>query len=102
MIATSKYKCCLVQDQSGRIPLYFAAMRGRIKVVKDLIRAQPDLIRVDLCGDSFLHLFIQYNHLDALKLLVESANDGELLDSKDHDGNSILYLAVMLKQMKMR
>jgi len=58
---------------------------------------------VNLIGDSVLHLCLRYNHLDALKLLVELANGDELfLNSKDHDGNSILHLDVMLKQMKVR
>lgn len=50
-----------------------------------------------------LHLCLQYNHFDALKLLVESANGDELfLNSKDCRGNSVLHLALMLKQMKVR
>ena len=39
--------------------------------------------------------------LEALKLLVKSVSDkGDFLNSKDHDGgNTILHLAVMLKQV---
>jgi ankyrin repeat protein len=94
---------CLAHDQDGRIPLHLAAMRGRIDVIEELIIARRESIRVNLDGESVLHLCVRYNHLDALKLLVLSANCEELfLSSKDHDGNSILHLAVMLKQMKVR
>ena len=50
-----------------------------------------------------LHLCVKYNQIEALKLLVESLSDeGDFLNSKDHDGgNTILHLAVMLKQTKV-
>ncbi|KAB1210615.1 hypothetical protein CJ030_MR6G010299 [Morella rubra] len=91
---------CLVPDQDGRIPLHFAAMRGRIEIIRYLIAAQPDSIRVNLDGDTVLHMCVRYNRLDALKLLVQSSNVEEFLNSKDHHRNSILHVAVMLKQMK--
>jgi ankyrin repeat protein len=93
---------CLAHDQDGRIPLHLAAMRGRIEIIKELIIARRESIRVNLNGDSVLHLCVQYNHLDALKVLVESNDCDEFRNSKDHDGNSILHLAVMLKQIKVR
>jgi ankyrin repeat protein len=93
---------CLAIEQYERIPLHLATMRGRIEIIKELVIARQESIRVNLIRDSVLHLCLRYNHLDALKLLVESANGDELfLNSKDHDGNSILHLAVMLKQMKV-
>ncbi|XP_059455421.1 ankyrin repeat-containing protein ITN1-like isoform X1 [Corylus avellana] len=91
---------CFSFDQDEKIPLHFAAMKGRIEIIKELIIAQPESIRVNLNGDSVLHLCVRYNHLDALKLLVESADCDEFRNSKDHDGNSTLHLAVMLKQIK--
>ncbi|XP_062159806.1 ankyrin repeat-containing protein BDA1-like [Alnus glutinosa] len=92
---------CLVRDQDERIALHLAAMRGRIEIIKMLISAQPESIWVNLNGDSVLHLCVRFNHLDALRVLVESDNGEELfLSSKDHHGNSILHLAVVLKQMK--
>jgi ankyrin repeat protein len=91
---------CLASDQHERIPLHFVVMRGRIEIIEELIRAQPESIRKNLNGGSVLHLCVQYNHQDALEWLVKLADCDELLNSKDHDGNSILHLAVMLKQMK--
>ena len=79
-------------------------MRGRVEVVRELIVARPDSTQVVLDGgETVLHLCVKYNQLEALKLLVESVSDeGEFLNSKDHeDGNTILHLAVMLKQIEV-
>ncbi|XP_059455122.1 ankyrin repeat-containing protein BDA1-like [Corylus avellana] len=87
---------CLASNRDERIPLHLAAIRGRIEIVKELISARPESIKVNLNGESVLHLCVQYNQLDALKLLVESASGDELfLNSKDHNGNSKLHLAML-------
>ncbi|KAG6721298.1 hypothetical protein I3842_03G106900 [Carya illinoinensis] len=90
---------CLARDQDGRISLHLAVMRGHTEVIEKLLNSKPNSILEDLDGASVLHLCVKYNCLDALKLLVESADDdGYSLNSKDNDGNSILHLAVMLGQ----
>jgi ankyrin repeat protein len=94
---------CLARDQDERIPLHLASKRGRTEIIEELINARRESILMNLNGDSVLHLCLQYNQFDALKLLVESANGDELfLNSKNRDGNSVLHLAVMLKQVKVR
>ena len=52
-------------------------------------------------GETVLHLCVKHNQYEALKLLVKSVSDeGDFLNSKDHDGgNTLLHLAVMLKQV---
>ncbi|XP_030969629.1 ankyrin repeat-containing protein BDA1-like [Quercus lobata] len=95
---------CLIRDQDERIPLHYAVMRGRIDVVRELITAQPDSSQIVLdVGETVLHVCVKYNQIEALKLLVESLSDeGDFLNSNDHDGgNTILHLAVMLKQTKV-
>ncbi|XP_041005552.1 ankyrin repeat-containing protein ITN1-like isoform X2 [Juglans microcarpa x Juglans regia] len=76
-------------------------MRGHIDVIRELLTAQPQTIfLVNLDGYNILHLCVQYNSLDALKLLVESSTNDDFVNSKDDDGNSILHLATMLGQAK--
>lgn len=93
---------CLVFDKDDMIPLQFAVIRGRMGVIKELLNARPDSIRV-LNGDgSVLHLCVLYNHLESLKLLLESVRvDSQLLLAKDREGNTILHLAIRLKQIKV-
>uniref|UniRef100_A0A7N2LM45 PGG domain-containing protein n=2 Tax=Quercus lobata TaxID=97700 RepID=A0A7N2LM45_QUELO len=94
---------CSIYDEDGKIPLHYAAMRGRIEVVKALIAVRPDSTRVMLnWKETTLHLCVKYNQLEALKLLVDSVSDeGEFLNFKDHEGgNTILHLAVMLRQIE--
>jgi ankyrin repeat protein len=93
---------CFASDRDERIPLHLAAMRGRKEIVQELILARPESIRVYFNEESVLHLCVRYNQLDALKCLVESDACNELLVSKDRHGNSILDLAVTLKQKKVR
>ena len=95
---------CSIYDEDGKIPLHYAAMRGRIEVVKALIAVRPDSTRVMLnWRETTLHLCVKYNQLEALKLLVDSVSDeGEFLNFKDHEGgNTILHLAVMLRQIEV-
>ncbi|XVE88661.1 hypothetical protein DITRI_Ditri19aG0087300 [Diplodiscus trichospermus] len=90
---------CLVPDEEGRIPLHLAVMRGQVEVIQELINAQPNSVLEKLHGDSVLHLAVKYNQLKALRQLVTQLNDQyEIFDFTDHQGNTILHSAVMLKQ----
>ena len=93
----------MILDQDGKIPLHYAAMRGRVDVVKKLIVVRPDSTRVLVGGkETVLHLCVKYNQLEPLKLLVESTSeDGHFLNSKNSEGGiTILHLAVTLKQIE--
>lgn len=96
---------CLVPDEDGKIPLHYATMRGHVEVIKLLIGAREESVFVLLAeGVTVLHLAVQYNHLEALKLLVESVSfqNDDFLNMKESDGgNTILHLAVMLKQIEV-
>ncbi|KAH7841805.1 hypothetical protein Vadar_034538 [Vaccinium darrowii] len=96
---------CIARDQDGRIPLHLAAMKGRVEVIRELLRAKPESIYEKLGrGETVLHLCVKYNRLEALETLLQylqRRNDIEfLLNSGDDDGNTILHLAVALKQME--
>jgi ankyrin repeat protein len=92
---------CLVPDQEGRIPLHLAAMRGRVEVIQELMRARPESISELFDGDTVLHLCVIYNHLEALKLLLKMVNDDEIVNLRNRDGNTILHLAAILKQVEV-
>lgn len=95
---------CLIRDKDDKLPLHFAAMRGRLGVIKELIRAKPHSVREMNENDdgSLLHLCVRYNHLEALKFLVESVRgDNQFLCIKDMEGNTILHLAVRRRQIKV-
>nr|KYP42854.1 Ankyrin repeat-containing protein At3g12360 family [Cajanus cajan] len=92
---------CFALDKDDRIPLHLAAMRGRIGAIQELTRARPDSIHQIFDDGSVLHLCVRYNHLEALKFLVQSATSNQqFLLAKDKEGNTVLHLAVRLKQIK--
>jgi ankyrin repeat protein len=93
---------CLVFDKDDMIPLHLAAKRGRVGAIKELVNARPDSVRVMNDDGSVLHLCVWYNHLEALKSILQSGRgDQELLLAKNKEGNTILHLAVRLKQIKV-
>ncbi|TKY68119.1 Ankyrin repeat protein nuc-2 [Spatholobus suberectus] len=93
-----------MSDQDGRIPLHYAAMRGRTDVATKLIRAKPkSLMVLDGSGKTTLHLCFEHNHLETLKTLVQVGDvSGDFLNIRDfHHGKTILHLAVILKQVEV-
>ncbi|KAJ9538186.1 hypothetical protein OSB04_030919 [Centaurea solstitialis] len=91
---------CLARDRDGRNPLHVAAIKGRYEVVKELLQAQPHAARAMVEQETILHLCVKLNQLEFLKLLVERMGDYEFVNSKDADGNTILHLAVLDKQVE--
>ena len=95
---------CLIRDQELRLPLHYAAMRGHVRVIELLVGARPESIFEMLAeGETVMHLCVRYNQLEALRVLVESVGyqNDKFLNMKDRDGdNTILHLAVMLKQIE--
>ncbi|KAL5135219.1 Ankyrin repeat-containing protein BDA1 [Glycine soja] len=96
---------CLVGDKDEMLPLHFAAMRGRVGAIKELIKAKPDSIRemTKTNDGSIQHLCVRYNHLEALKLLVESLGSEHqfLYSLKYKEDNTLLHLAVKRRQIKI-
>ncbi|KAE8730748.1 VAMP713 protein [Hibiscus syriacus] len=93
---------CLVSDIDGRNPLHTAAMKGHFDVLKELVQARPWAARVLMDqSETILHACVRCNQLEALTLLVERVSDHEFLNCKNHDGNTILHLAIAAKQTKI-
>ncbi|KAI9119856.1 hypothetical protein K1719_009245 [Acacia pycnantha] len=97
-------EACLARDQEHRIPLHYAVIRGRRDVASELIRSKPESLAFhDDKGKNVLHLCVMYNHLEILKELEAFTHydNNNLLIEGDSDGkNTILHLAVMLKQVE--
>ncbi|XP_076888512.1 uncharacterized protein LOC143538961 isoform X1 [Bidens hawaiensis] len=100
LLISANPETCLVRDGDGRNPLHLAAIKGWCEVVKELVQAQPHAARAMVQQDTILHLCVQHNQLEVLKLLVETVGDHEFVNTKDADGNTILHLAVAHKQIE--
>ncbi|GAV74111.1 LOW QUALITY PROTEIN: Ank_2 domain-containing protein/PGG domain-containing protein, partial [Cephalotus follicularis] len=92
---------CLSLDRYGRNPLHIEVIKGRVEVLRELVKAKPKaaLVRVDR-GETVLHLCVSHYQLETLNLLVETINDHEFVNSKDYDSFTVLHLAVADKQIE--
>lgn len=94
---------CFTRDQDGRNPVHVAAIYGQIHVLDKLLKARPQaaLERTN-DGDTVLHLCVKLSQPQALMFLANVAEDDELLNSKDGNGNTVLHLAVSAKQLEVK
>ncbi|XP_021763429.1 ankyrin repeat-containing protein BDA1-like [Chenopodium quinoa] len=99
LLSVSPGIVCRARDAYGRCPVHVAAIKGRVEVLKELMRVDSGaaLLRTDQ-DDSILHLCVKFNQFEALKVLIERINDNVLLNCGDCDGNTILHLSVLNQQ----
>ncbi|KAK3438782.1 hypothetical protein EUGRSUZ_C03587, partial [Eucalyptus grandis] len=92
---------CLVHDEDGRTPLHLATMKGQSNIMIELVKARPEAAKHRLShNQTALHLGVSHNRLEALKVLVETVRDGDLVKAQDDEGNTILHLATANKQIE--
>ncbi|KAH9624128.1 hypothetical protein KSS87_011507 [Heliosperma pusillum] len=93
---------CFVQDLDGKNPVHVAAIRGQIHVLDELVRTVPLAARErTYSGETVLHLCLKHGQPEAFKFLVNVLDDGEILNSRNSDGNTVLHLAVAAKQLEV-
>ncbi|KAF5947720.1 hypothetical protein HYC85_013677 [Camellia sinensis] len=93
---------CHVRDNNSRTPLHVAALKGREEVVRTLVMACPEsLKRMTSLQETALHLALkqkQYGAFEVLMKEIQKHKQEELLNWKDHEGNTLLHIATSHKQ----
>ncbi|KAI3729894.1 hypothetical protein L6452_18566 [Arctium lappa] len=93
---------CGSRDQDGLTPLHLAAMNEHLEVVKVLVQANPHAAKlISATGETILHICVNYNRFESLKVLIEVWDEDELAKITDHGGNTLLHAATICKQIQI-
>ncbi|KAK0595137.1 hypothetical protein LWI29_003897 [Acer saccharum] len=91
-------KLCYVRNNLSMTPLHTAVRHGQGDVVRELISACPKSLGIRTSQmETAFHVAVKNNKCDAFKVLLEEAEKigkENLLKKKDHQGDSVLHVAV--------
>ncbi|KAK6941328.1 Ankyrin repeat [Dillenia turbinata] len=69
--------------------------------MKELFIVQTGVVRCTMDGgETLLHTCVKSNRLEAVKILVDLGSVEDFISFRDDDGNAILHIATLMKQME--
>lgn len=94
---------CVLKGKDGKTALHHAAINGRVDAIDVLLNSCPGSIGdPTVHAETALHLAVKNHQFDAFSALLGWVERLRKLESMvnvaDHDGNTILHLAVITKQ----
>ncbi|KAF7848787.1 hypothetical protein BT93_L1561 [Corymbia citriodora subsp. variegata] len=96
---------CSVKGWEGRIPLHYAVINGELDVMKLLLSASPESIEETTAREeTAVHLAVKNNRFKVLIWLVEHLKQHkkeQVINWKDHKGNTALHLAADAKNFEV-
>ncbi|XP_062099784.1 ankyrin repeat-containing protein BDA1-like [Humulus lupulus] len=99
---TTTTSLCRLKGRDGRTAIHYAAMRGKLEVIDELISSSKECVEdLTSLGETALHLAVKYSKFEAFTHLVEwveKIGEEEIVNWGDNDGNTVLHLAVARKQ----
>ncbi|KAF8028595.1 hypothetical protein BT93_E1278 [Corymbia citriodora subsp. variegata] len=97
-------RLCFVKGRERRIPLHYAVINGELHVMKLLLSTSPEsVVERTAREETALHLAMKSNRFDAVVVLMEHLKQNEkeqVINWKDHKGNTVLHLAAAVKNFE--
>lgn len=104
-LLTVKPHLCPVKGRERRIALHYATANGKVDVMKVLLAASPESVEDTTAREeTVLHLAVKNNRFDAVVVLVDHLKQHkkeQVINWKDHKGNTALHLAVAGKNFEV-
>ncbi|XP_078157126.1 protein ACCELERATED CELL DEATH 6-like [Carex rostrata] len=85
----------------GQPPLHVAVEYGSKSAIKAILKHYPDTAeQVQNDGGNALHIAVKNGKFGSLKSLLKHIKPEEIINHKDHDGNTPLHLAAKLSRIQ--
>ena len=80
------------RDRNGDLPIHIASTMGHAALIEKLHTVSQS---VNGRGETVLHVAAKYGRDKAVKYILRHPNMGEMINERDHAGNTPSHLAVM-------
>ncbi|CAG7908978.1 unnamed protein product [Brassica rapa] len=85
-----------VKDPDGFFPIHSACRRGHMGALQAILQSCPDTIELlNLQGQNVLHVAAECGKNEVVKYILGNEKYANLINQKDHKGNTPLHLATM-------